>query len=95
LGQKGTGIFLRTGLDRQITEQPVRANRPVIERMIKFNRVLVGIPKVLINWSAPSLFRSKGCVMSSLDRVSGSFLAVMVGGLAILCGGLIAIAIGY
>jgi hypothetical protein len=33
--------------------------------------------------------------MGSLDRVSGSFLAVMIGGLAILCGGLIAIAIGY
>jgi hypothetical protein len=33
--------------------------------------------------------------MSSLDRVSGSFLAVVVGGLAVLCGGLIVIAIGY
>jgi hypothetical protein len=39
--------------------------------------------------------RTKGCVMSNLDRVSGSFLAVIVGGLAILCGGLIVIAIGY
>jgi hypothetical protein len=39
--------------------------------------------------------RAKGCVMRSLDRVSGSFLAVTVGSLAILCGGLIAIAIGY
>jgi hypothetical protein len=33
--------------------------------------------------------------MRSLDRVSGSFLAVTVGSLAILCGGLIVIAIGY
>ena len=32
--------------------------------------------------------------MSNLDRVSGSFLAVIVGGLAILCGGLIVIVIG-
>ena len=39
--------------------------------------------------------RTKGCVMSNLDRVSGSFLAVIVGGLAVLCGGLIVIAIGY
>jgi hypothetical protein len=39
--------------------------------------------------------RTKGCVMSNLDRVSGSFLAVIVGGLAILCGGLIVIVIGY
>jgi hypothetical protein len=40
-------------------------------------------------------FRTKGCVMSNLDRISGSFLAVIVGGLAVLCGGLIFIAIGY
>jgi hypothetical protein len=33
--------------------------------------------------------------MRNLDRVSGSFLAVVVGGLAVLCGGLIFIAIGY
>jgi hypothetical protein len=39
--------------------------------------------------------RTKGCIMSNLDRVSGSFLAVIVGGLAILCGGLIVIIIGY
>jgi hypothetical protein len=39
--------------------------------------------------------RTEGCVMRNLDRVSGSFLAVIVGGLAILCGGLIFIAIGY
>ena len=39
--------------------------------------------------------RTNGCVMSNLDRVSGSFLAVVVGGLALLCGGLIVIAIGY
>jgi hypothetical protein len=39
--------------------------------------------------------RTKGCVMRNLDRVSGSFLAVVVGGLAVLCGGLIVIAIGY
>jgi hypothetical protein len=32
--------------------------------------------------------------MSNLDRVSGSFLAIIVGGLAILCGGLIFIASG-
>jgi hypothetical protein len=38
--------------------------------------------------------RTKGCVMSNLDRVSGSFLAIIVGGLAILCGGLIFIVIG-
>jgi hypothetical protein len=38
--------------------------------------------------------RTKGCVMSNLDRVSGSFLALIVGGLAILCGGLIFIVIG-
>jgi hypothetical protein len=33
--------------------------------------------------------------MSNLDRVSGSFLAVIVGGLAILCGGLIVIVVGF
>ena len=33
--------------------------------------------------------------MRGLDRVSGSFLAVTVGSLAILFGGLIVIAIGY
>jgi hypothetical protein len=39
--------------------------------------------------------RTKGYVMSNLDRVSGSFLAVIVGGLAILCGGLIVIVVGF
>jgi hypothetical protein len=33
--------------------------------------------------------------MRGLDRVSGSFLVVTVGSLAILCGGLLAIVIGY
>jgi hypothetical protein len=49
-----------------------------------FNQLVRTIPR-----------RTRGCVMSNLDRVSGSFLAIIVGGLAILCGGLIVIVIGY
>jgi hypothetical protein len=38
--------------------------------------------------------RRGGCVMRSVDRVSGSFLVVLVTGLALLCGSLLAVAFG-
>jgi hypothetical protein len=57
---------------------------PPLEDSESFNQLVRTIP-----------LRTKGCIMSNLDRVSGSFLALIVGGLAILCGGLIVIAIGY
>jgi hypothetical protein len=63
---------------------PILSERRVPEDSESFNQLVRTIP-----------LRTKGCVMSNLDRVSGSFLAVVVGGLAILCGGLIVIAIGY
>ena len=65
-------------------ETKVRAEHRHPEDSESFNQLVRTIP-----------LRTKGCVMSNLDRVSGSFLVVIVGGLAVLCGGLIVIAIGY
>jgi hypothetical protein len=61
-----------------------RAERSRLRDSESFNQLVRTMP-----------LRTKGCVMSNLDRVSGSFLAIVVGGLAVLCGGLIVIAIGY
>jgi hypothetical protein len=53
------------GLDRRIGDLPGRADQMVTEKAAGqehcgFKSRFSGIPKILINWSAPSLFKPRG-----------------------------------